>query len=178
MKNRVWIGLLVFAVLVLFSVCAAGAEKPQAKGKIVIGQAVSLSGPLAVSNAAVSAPYYDLWVKDVNAEGDPHLMKTLRSEGTEVIFSNVLKDPQGHPRWEGDGEDPPTGRAGSAHLISLEHHWMTGGCRTKNNARKIRIPFPLLVFHCGFIADKFLSSYREFGERIRDSMMILPEERF
>ena len=39
------------------------------KDKIVIGQAVSLSGPLATSNAVVSTPYYDLWVKDVNAEG-------------------------------------------------------------------------------------------------------------
>ncbi|MBN2450588.1 MAG: phosphoenolpyruvate carboxykinase (GTP), partial [Lentisphaeria bacterium] len=48
-------------------------------------------------------------VQDVNSEGDPHLMKSLRQEGAEVIWSNVLIDPQGRPRWVGDGEEPPTG---------------------------------------------------------------------
>ena len=48
-------------------------------------------------------------VQDVNREGDPHLMKSLREEGAEVIWSNVLIDPQGRPRWGGDGEQPPAG---------------------------------------------------------------------
>jgi phosphoenolpyruvate carboxykinase (GTP) len=47
-------------------------------------------------------------VQDVNAEGDPHLMKSLREQGTEVIWSNVLIDPEGRPRWVGDGELPPS----------------------------------------------------------------------
>ncbi|MBN1838126.1 MAG: phosphoenolpyruvate carboxykinase (GTP), partial [Spirochaetales bacterium] len=46
-------------------------------------------------------------VQDVNWEGDPHLMKSLRKEGAEVIWSNVLVDPEGRPRWVGDGEEPP-----------------------------------------------------------------------
>ena len=46
-------------------------------------------------------------LKDVNEEGDPHLMKCLREPGTEVIFSNVLVDEHKKPRWEGDGEEPP-----------------------------------------------------------------------
>ena len=46
-------------------------------------------------------------VEDVNYEGDPHLMEALRTEGAEVIFSNVLIDPDGKPRWMGDGEEPP-----------------------------------------------------------------------
>ncbi|MGI6638149.1 MAG: phosphoenolpyruvate carboxykinase (GTP) [Desulfobulbus sp.] len=46
-------------------------------------------------------------LKDVNEEGDPHLMKCLRKPGTEVIFSNVLVDEHKRPRWEGDGEEPP-----------------------------------------------------------------------
>lgn len=46
-------------------------------------------------------------VKDVNREGDPHLMKVLREPGYEVIFSNVLvKD--GVPYWEGSLEEVPS----------------------------------------------------------------------
>jgi phosphoenolpyruvate carboxykinase (GTP) len=48
-------------------------------------------------------------VQDVNREGDPLLMKSLREEGAEVIWSNVLIDAQGKPRWVGDGDEPPTG---------------------------------------------------------------------
>ena len=43
-------------------------------------------------------------IEDVNMEGDPHLMKCLRHQGAEVIFSNVLVDEQNKPRWTGDGE--------------------------------------------------------------------------
>jgi phosphoenolpyruvate carboxykinase (GTP) len=46
-------------------------------------------------------------VKDVNEKGDPYLMKVLRSDGYEVIWSNVLIDPDGIPRWVGDGDPPP-----------------------------------------------------------------------
>ena len=68
MKNKVLLGMVVSIVVVVFlvGVCATNSL---AKDKIIIGQAVSLSGPLAPSNAFVSAPYYDFWVKVVNAEG-------------------------------------------------------------------------------------------------------------
>jgi phosphoenolpyruvate carboxykinase (GTP) len=46
-------------------------------------------------------------IEDVNQEGDPYLMKCLRQPGAEVIFSNVLVDGQGKPRWVGDGEPVP-----------------------------------------------------------------------
>ena len=46
-------------------------------------------------------------VEDVNWEGDPYLMKCLREEKTEVIFSNVLIDENLKPRWVGDGEEVP-----------------------------------------------------------------------
>lgn len=46
-------------------------------------------------------------VEDVNKEGDPHLMKKLREEGAEVIWSNVLIDETGTPHWTGNGEPPP-----------------------------------------------------------------------
>ena len=48
-------------------------------------------------------------VKDVNYRGDPYLMKCLRGEiPSEVIFSNVLIEEDGTPRWEGDGDQEPT----------------------------------------------------------------------
>jgi phosphoenolpyruvate carboxykinase (GTP) len=46
-------------------------------------------------------------VEDVNWEGDPILMECLRRPGTEVIWSNVLIDEKGVPRWTGDGDEPP-----------------------------------------------------------------------
>ncbi len=46
-------------------------------------------------------------VRDVNKEGDPYLMKCLREEGTEVIFSNVLVDENDVPHWVGNGEKTP-----------------------------------------------------------------------
>ncbi len=46
-------------------------------------------------------------VADVNREGDPYLMKCLRGDGTEVIWSNVLIDDNGVPHWEGNGEEHP-----------------------------------------------------------------------
>ncbi len=46
-------------------------------------------------------------IEDVNQEGDPYLMKCLRKPGSEVIFSNILVDGQGKPRWVGDGDPVP-----------------------------------------------------------------------
>jgi phosphoenolpyruvate carboxykinase (GTP) len=46
-------------------------------------------------------------VEDVNWEGDPYLMKCLRYEGTEVIWSNVLIDENGVPQWTGNGQEVP-----------------------------------------------------------------------
>lgn len=46
-------------------------------------------------------------VEDVNQEGDPILMRLLRTEATEVIWSNVLIDENGVPQWTGNGEKAP-----------------------------------------------------------------------
>ncbi len=49
-------------------------------------------------------------VRDCNEESDPFLMQCLRGDKeAEVIFSNVLVDGQGNPRWEGDGWSSPRG---------------------------------------------------------------------
>jgi phosphoenolpyruvate carboxykinase (GTP) len=46
-------------------------------------------------------------VEDVNREGDPFLMKALRDDDTEAIWSNVLISEDGVPYWSGCGEDMP-----------------------------------------------------------------------
>jgi len=46
-------------------------------------------------------------VQDVNREGDPYLMKVMRGEGYEVIWSNVLIDETDTPHWVGDGDEIP-----------------------------------------------------------------------
>lgn len=47
-------------------------------------------------------------VEDVNREGDPFLMKALRDDDTEAIWSNVLISEDGVPYWTGCGEEMPT----------------------------------------------------------------------
>ena len=71
MKNKVLLGLFVFTVVVVFLVgvsCGPKKELPP-KDKIVIGQAVALSGVFGGDYTFACAPYYDLWIKDVNAAG-------------------------------------------------------------------------------------------------------------
>jgi len=46
-------------------------------------------------------------VRDVNRESDPYLMKSLREEGAEVIWTNILVDVHGVPYWVGNGEELP-----------------------------------------------------------------------
>ncbi|MBF0216298.1 MAG: phosphoenolpyruvate carboxykinase (GTP) [Candidatus Omnitrophica bacterium] len=45
-------------------------------------------------------------IQDVSQENDPTIFKALTDPG-EVIFSNVLKDPSGNPRWLSDGRQDP-----------------------------------------------------------------------
>jgi phosphoenolpyruvate carboxykinase (GTP) len=66
-------------------------------------------------------------VADVNQEGDPYLMKCLRGDGTEVIWSNVLIDETGVPHWEGNGEEHP--KAG----INFQGEWWEGKTDSNGN---------------------------------------------
>lgn len=46
-------------------------------------------------------------IKDVNAEDDPVIFKTLQTPGLEIIFSNVLTGPDNEPYWLGMGVKTP-----------------------------------------------------------------------
>src|SRR4030042_6462096 len=64
MKIRCWLGI---TVIVLAIVGIAGTV--MAKDKIVFGQAIALSGPMAGGAAISGGPVYELWVEEVNKNG-------------------------------------------------------------------------------------------------------------
>jgi branched-chain amino acid transport system substrate-binding protein len=68
MKNKILIGFFVFGLIMAFMVTVCVTDS-LAKDKIIIGQAASLSGILSAEYTFACAPYYDFWVKVVNAEG-------------------------------------------------------------------------------------------------------------
>ncbi|MBD3166189.1 phosphoenolpyruvate carboxykinase (GTP), partial [bacterium] len=70
----------------------------------------------------------------VNRDGDPYLMKVLREEGAEVIWSNVLIDDQGVPHWMGNGEEHPDKG------FNFQGDWYKG--KTDDNGREIPISHP------------------------------------
>jgi phosphoenolpyruvate carboxykinase (GTP) len=73
-------------------------------------------------------------VRDVGWETDPHLMKALKREGTEVIWSNVLIDEHGLPHWVGSGEELP--QAG----VNFQGEWWEG--KTNGNGESIPLSHP------------------------------------
>lgn len=68
-------------------------------------------------------------VKDVSWDDDPHLMRVLRKEGEEVIFSNVLVDEKGTPHWSGQSDEIP------AKGVNFQGDWTVG--KTDNQAKLI-----------------------------------------
>ncbi len=89
-------------------------------------------------------------VRDVNAEGDPYLMKALREEGAEVIWSNVLIDEHQVPYWEGNGEEQP--QKG----FNFQGEWWEG--KTDENGKLIPISHP--NSRCT-LDNTFISNYNE-----------------
>jgi branched-chain amino acid transport system substrate-binding protein len=68
MKKKWFPAFLMVIPVVLFLLCPALHAAP-AKDKIVIGQAISLSGPLAGAVQIAGGPIYELWVEEVNKKG-------------------------------------------------------------------------------------------------------------
>jgi branched-chain amino acid transport system substrate-binding protein len=91
MKKKILVALWMMVSIVLFLVYAPLNAAP-VKDKIVIGQAVSLTGPLGPSNAVVSTPYYDLWVKDVNAEGGIYVKEYGKKLPVELLIYDDKSD--------------------------------------------------------------------------------------
>jgi branched-chain amino acid transport system substrate-binding protein len=69
-KTRLFVPFTLILVLLL-NACGASNQSAarQAPEKIIIGNAIALSGPNAPAAALSQVPSYDLWVDDVNAAG-------------------------------------------------------------------------------------------------------------
>ena len=93
-------------------------------------------------------------VSDVNREGDPHLMKCLREEGTEVIWTNVLIDNKGIPHWTGNGEEHPD------RGYNFQGEWWIGKKDTDGKEIPISNPNARCTLRCSAIANY----NKEFGE--------------
>ncbi len=68
-RSSLWRGIFILAIAAVFMAGAADAKSPKEKDKIVIGQAISLSGPLAGGVAISGGKVYELWVDEVNKDG-------------------------------------------------------------------------------------------------------------
>ena len=89
-------------------------------------------------------------VEDVNREGDPYLMKALREEGAEAIWSNVLIDENGLPHWVGNGEEHP--KKG----INFQGEWWEG--KTDENGKPVPLSHP--NSRCT-LSNTFIGNYNE-----------------
>ncbi|MBN1356723.1 phosphoenolpyruvate carboxykinase (GTP) [bacterium] len=88
-------------------------------------------------------------VADVNWEGDPHLMKCLREEGTEVIWTNVLIDDRGVPHWSGNNEPHPT------RGVNFQGEWYQGKTDAKGKEIPISHPNARCTLRCTAIANYY-----------------------
>lgn len=93
-------------------------------------------------------------VADVNQEGDPHLMKCLRKEGSEVIWSNVLIDDEGVPHWTGNGEEHPDKG------FNFQGDWFKG--KKNDDGKEIPISHP--NSRCTLRCDQIATYNNEVGE--------------
>jgi phosphoenolpyruvate carboxykinase (GTP) len=93
-------------------------------------------------------------VEDVNWEGDPYLMKCLRNPGTEVIWSNVLIDPDDKPQWVGNGEDPPATKG-----VNFQGEWEAG--KLDENGKPVPMSHP--NSRCT-LSNRALENYSERNE--------------
>ena len=93
-------------------------------------------------------------VRDVSRESDPHLMKCLREEGAEVIWSNVLIYEDKVPHWVGNGEDHP--KRG----INFQGDWREG--KTDEDGKAIPLSHPNA--RCTLLTSSIGNYNKEAGE--------------
>jgi phosphoenolpyruvate carboxykinase (GTP) len=86
-------------------------------------------------------------VRDVKREDDPYLIRALREQGAEVIWSNVLIDKDKVPHWEGNGEEHP--KKG----VNFRGEWWEGKTDENGNLVPISHPNSRCTVHCTSIGN-------------------------
>jgi branched-chain amino acid transport system substrate-binding protein len=102
MKKKLLLGFIALTFILgsLLVACATPATTPEtakptlpAKDKIVIGQAVSLSGPNAVIHASGGMPPQTLWIDDINAKGGLYIKEYDKRLPVELLLYDDTSDP-------------------------------------------------------------------------------------
>ncbi|MEE8390618.1 MAG: phosphoenolpyruvate carboxykinase domain-containing protein, partial [Anaerolineae bacterium] len=91
-------------------------------------------------------------VRNVNHESDPYLIKALREQGAEVIWSNVLIDENQVPYWVGNGEEHPTKG------VNFQGEWWEG--KVDANGKPVPLSHP--NSRCT-VANTFIGNYNEIA---------------
>jgi branched-chain amino acid transport system substrate-binding protein len=91
MKKRVSLAFMLVISVLMFLFSAAVSAAP-AKDKIRIGQAVSLSGPIAIIHGSGPAQTQKLWVDEVNAKGGLYVKEYNKRLPIEVIVYDDKSD--------------------------------------------------------------------------------------
>jgi branched-chain amino acid transport system substrate-binding protein len=88
MKGHVtWVAcIMVLAVLIIFPLAV------HAKDKILIGTAISLSGPYAPGAGMTQIPNYKMWVEEVNAKGGIYVKQYKKRLPVELIMYDDKSD--------------------------------------------------------------------------------------
>ena len=172
MKNKVLLGFFVATITVFFLIGAAGAAS---KDKIVIGQAISLSGPNAAGVAISGGPIYELWVEDVNKHGGIYVKeygkklpvelkryddKTDIGTMTNLLEKLILQD-------KVDFVFPPWGTAwlfAAAPIANKYGYIMIGGPGGALELKKINLPYFFQVLNFSETQAPALADiYKEVG---------------
>ena len=141
-----------FIVCMIALMCWGNPSPAGAKDEIVIGQAFSLSGPLASGAAVSSGPYYELWVKNVNAEGGIYVeeygkklpVRLIRYDDksdvgtmTKLLEKLILEDKVDFvfPPWS-------TGMLFAAAPICNKHGYiLIGGAGGAEKLKEVKLPY-------------------------------------
>jgi branched-chain amino acid transport system substrate-binding protein len=151
MKTQLWLSLLVSVVVVVL-IGVVGATDSSAKDKIVIGQAIALSGPLAGGVEIAGGKIYELWVEEVNKKGGiyvkeygkklPVELKRYDDKSdigtmTNLLEKLILED-------KVDFVFPPWGTAwlfAAAPIANKYHYIMIGGPGGALKLKELKLPY-------------------------------------
>ncbi|MCK4273541.1 MAG: amino acid ABC transporter substrate-binding protein [Dehalococcoidales bacterium] len=130
------------------------------RDSIVIGQAVSLSGPLGPGNAVASTPYYDLWVTDVNAAGGIYVEEYGKKLPVELKIYDDTSDVSTMMRLleklitedEVDFILPPWSTAmlfAAAPIAQKYEYILIGGAGGATKLKEVQLPYFFQVLNFG-----------------------------
>jgi branched-chain amino acid transport system substrate-binding protein len=173
--GRLWHGLFVLVIIVMFLAGTAYAKSPAKKDKIVIGQAISLSGPLAGGVAISGGKIYELWVDEVNKQGGiyvkeygkklPVVLKRYDDKSDIGTMRNLLEKLIVEDKV--DFVFPPWGTAwlfAAAPIANKYGYILIGGPGGALKLKKLKLPYFFQVLNCADTQAPALASiFKEVG---------------